>query len=174
LGATGSLIFYGRFALSIGSYGFSIGHYGSADVEVYLERCGTHLHRLVTKAATPDPADTLLPAANTHEVVWMAHPRPFLSALILPGLKPFTIRLPKRLIASACSPDYYLSCVSQIALTNHRLYLLTASYPSEVWAAPIPLPANASTNKLRSHLPSVAVPARIAELAWLASAPPTS
>jgi hypothetical protein len=137
----GSLIFYGRFALSIGSYGFSIGDYGNADVKVYLERCGTHLHRLVTKAATPDPEDTLLPAANTREVVWMAHPRPFLSALTLPGLKPFTIRLPNRLIASACSPDYYLGCVSQIALTNHRLYLLTASYPSEVWAAPIALPA---------------------------------
>jgi hypothetical protein len=113
--APGSLTFYGSFALSIGG-----DENGS---EVYLERCGTHLHRLLTTAPLERPA---VVGANTHEVVWMAHPGRFLSALTLPGLRPFTIRLPNRLIARTCSPEDCSTCVAQIALANQRLYVLTA------------------------------------------------
>jgi hypothetical protein len=129
--APGSLTFYGRFALAIGG--------NKTGSRAYLERCGTHLHRLLTDAPVERPT---VVAANTHEVVWMSHPH-FLSALTLPGLRPFTITLPKRLVARTCSPDDYSTCVAQLALTNHRLYLLTAtaSYPEPLWAAPSPLPA---------------------------------
>lgn len=124
----GSLTFYGSFAVAIGG--------DKNGPRVYLERCGTRLHRLLTTA--PLAADPVV-GANTREVVWMSHPH-FLSALTLPGLRPFTIRLPRRLIARTCSPGYYSTCVAQIALTTHRLYLLTASYPEQVWTAPNPLP----------------------------------
>jgi hypothetical protein len=128
----GSLTFYGSFALSIGG-----DENGS---EVYLERCGTHLHRLLTKAPPERPA---VVGANMHEVVWMAHPERFLSALTLPGLRPFTIRLPNRLVARTCSRDDYSTCVAQIALTNQRLYLLTAGpYPEHLWATPNPRPTH--------------------------------
>lgn len=126
----GALIFYGSFALAIGTD-------TNVDPEVYLERCGTHMHRLVAKA--PYPTGMLYPGANTHEVVWMAHQR-FLSALSLPGLRPFTIRLPARLPEAGCAPPApaYNSCLAQIALTNRRLYLLTPN--GQVWAATTGLP----------------------------------
>jgi hypothetical protein len=128
----GSLIFYGSFALAIG------GDRGAS--AAYLDRCGTRLHRLLTTADDPTPDDLVRPAANTREVAWIAHPRPFLSALTLPGLQPFTIRLPNRLVGRYCSPPDLRVCVAQIALTNHRLYLLTATppYPSQVWVAANP------------------------------------
>lgn len=140
----GLLSFYGSFALSTGTY-------NNAITKVYLERCGTHLHRLVTTASSPFPEDAVLPGANSHEVVWIARPRPLLSALTIPGLRSFTIRFPRRLITTACSsqPVDYRNCVGQIALTNHRLYLLqaTATYPEPVWAAPNPLPARRRTGR---------------------------
>ena len=101
----GSLTFYGRFAVGIGG--------DENGPRVYLERCGTHLHRLLTTA--PREAVPVV-GANTREVVWMSHPY-FLSALTLPGLRPFTIRLPKRLVARTCSPRYYSTCVAQITGT---------------------------------------------------------
>lgn len=127
----GSLMFYGSFGVAIGG--------NNTGSRAYLERCGTHLHRLLTKAPVEEPT---VVGANTHEVVWMSHPH-FLSALTLPGLRPFRIRLPRRLIALTCSRDDYFTCVTQIALTNHRLYLLTATAtnPEPLWAAPDPLPA---------------------------------
>jgi hypothetical protein len=127
----GSVTFYGSFAVAIGG-----------DLEsnaAYLERCGTHLHRLLTSADGPELGAVVRPAANTREVVWIAHPRPFLSALTLPGLRPFTIRLPDRLVGRDCSFDYH-TCVAQIALTNHRLYLLTSTPPLQLWVAANPLP----------------------------------
>ncbi len=125
----GSLTFYGSFALAIGG--------DENGPRVYLERCSMHLHRLLTTAPLEQ---SVVLGANTNEVIWMSHPH-FLSALTLPGLHPFTIRLPRRLVARTCSPDDYSACVAQIALTNRRLYLLTASYPEQLWTAPSPLPA---------------------------------
>jgi hypothetical protein len=140
----GSLLFYGSLVLTVGTYAANTPD--GEDTEVYLERCGEHLHRLVLRASEPVPEGNLLPGANTREVVWMSpslHPRPFLGALTLPGLRRFTIRLPKRFIGGGCSPPWYTSCVSEIALTERRLYLLTApsSNRPQLWAAPIPLPA---------------------------------
>jgi hypothetical protein len=131
----GSLTFHGNFALS------SLTD-NKLNTTVYLERCGTRLHRLVAPANTY--VGGALTGINAHEVLWMAHPGPLLTGLTLPGLKRFTIRLPQRLLGSSCtSPDDYRDCMSMIALTNKRLYILTASYPSQVWAAPAPLPAKA-------------------------------
>jgi hypothetical protein len=75
----------------------------------------------------------------------LAHPGAFLSALTLPRLQPFTIRLPEHLLGTSCSSptlDDYRDCASQLALTNHRLCLLKASpsYPEQLWVAPNPLP----------------------------------
>ncbi len=122
--------FYGSSALSaVTDSTFNTG--------VYLERCGTRLHRLVSPV-TPDGAG--FTGANAREVVWMAHPGPFLTGLTIPGLRRFTIRLPERLLGSCTSPDDYRDCMSLIALTNKRLYILTASYPERVWVAPLSLP----------------------------------
>lgn len=128
----GVLTFYGRFAVSIGA--------DQTGTRAYLERCGTHMHRLLTTAPLQRPA---VVGANTHEVVWTAHSRRFLSGLTLPGLRPFTIRLPNRLVARSCPVDDYSPCVAQIALTNHRLYLLQApaSNPEQLWVATNPRPA---------------------------------
>jgi hypothetical protein len=124
----GSLTFYGSFAVAAGG--------DEHGLRVYLERCGAPLRRLLT---TAPPEALPVVGANTREVVWMSH-RHFLSALTLPGLRPFTIRLPKRLIAHSCSQDDYSTCVAQIALTERRLYLLTPSGPGQLWTAPNPLP----------------------------------
>jgi hypothetical protein len=136
--------FYGSFALTVGTH-YNADTPDGEDTEVYLEHCGMHLHRLVLKAGIPVPEENVLPAANTREVVWMpatVRQRRFLSALTLPGLRRFTIRLPKRLTGSACAPPWYTECVSQIALTDHRLYLLTAQSdnPPQLWVTPSPLP----------------------------------
>jgi hypothetical protein len=129
----GSLIFYGRFALSTVTD-------NRLDDLTYLERCGTRLHRLVGSGTLSGAG---LIAADAHEVVWVAHPGSVLTGLTLPGLQRFMIRLPGRLIGSSCtSTDDYYDCVRGIALTNERLYIVTSSYPSQVWAAsPVPLPA---------------------------------
>jgi hypothetical protein len=127
----GSLSFYGSFALSIG------GDQNSS--EVYLERCGTHLHRLLTSAAAGQPP---VVAANAHEVVWMARPGNLLSVLTLPRQQRFTIKLPNRLVARSCSAvaSSTTDCVAQIGLTNHRLYVLTATVFEQLWVARDPLP----------------------------------
>jgi hypothetical protein len=153
--APGLLTFYGSFAVSIGGDGN-----GS---EVYLERCGTHLHRLLTTAPLGGLA---VVGANTREVVWMAHP-PFLSALTLPGLRPFTIRLPNRLVARSCSPEDYSTCVAQIALTNQRLYLLTAGpSPAHLWAAPNPRPAKRRRSARRAGGRAQQSSAHVHHAAW--------
>jgi hypothetical protein len=126
----GSLIFYRSFALAIGTD-------ENAVPGVYLERCGTHLQRLLTKG--PYPGALMAPAANTHEVVWLPGPRPFLSVLSLPALQRFTIRLPERILGGACSPPDYTTCISKIALTEHTLYILS-SPTGPLWAAHVATP----------------------------------
>lgn len=130
---TSSLTFYGTFALATVIN-------NNFDENVYLERCGTRLHRLLWDR--PGALSGAPPTFNAHEVLWMAHPGPFLTALTIPGLQRFTIRLPKHLLGTSCtSPDDFADCIGGVALTNTRLYIVTASYPSQVWAAPIPLPS---------------------------------
>lgn len=130
--AVGSLSFYGSFALSTVIN-------NQFDEWVYLERCGTHLHRLVAYAT----GGGVLVAADTHEVVW-AQPASarVLTGLTLPGLQRFTIRLPRRLLGSSCKgPQGSGVCgIASFGLTNHRLYIVTVSQREQVWAAPIPLP----------------------------------
>jgi hypothetical protein len=89
----GSLVFDGSFALSIGTDSY-------LNDEICLEPCGTNLHRRVG-AVTSYAAG--LTGANTREVVWLARSGPLLSAVTLPRLQPFAIRLTKRLLGSACS-----------------------------------------------------------------------
>jgi hypothetical protein len=127
------LRFSGNFALSA----VSVHDFGE---KVYLERCGTSLHRLLWYR--PPSQNGFAPSIDAHEVVWMAHPGPFLTGLTLAGLRRFTIRLPEHLLGASCtSPDDFADCIGGVALTNRRLYLVTASYPPQVWAAPVPLPA---------------------------------
>jgi hypothetical protein len=83
----GSLTFYGRFAIALGTD-------PDANPTAYLEECGAHLHRLLAKGPYPD--GLLAPAANTHETVWMPRQTGQLTALTLPGLRPFRVRLPSR------------------------------------------------------------------------------
>ncbi len=123
----GSLRFYGRFAVSIS---------GDTDSDAYLERCGSHLHRFLTNETDSSDPSALV-SANTHEVVWVAHGSS-LNALTLPGLRPFTIRLPPQVARGCSDPD---SCISQISLTDRRLYILGGTtLPEQLWAASAPLP----------------------------------
>jgi hypothetical protein len=128
-----SLSFYGSFALATVIN-------NQFDEWVYLERCGTRLHRLVIHAPPPGA----LVAADTHEVVWMAASGParVLAGLTLPSLQRFTIRFPRRLLGSSCKgPQGSGVCgIGSFGLTNHRLYIVTVSEHPQVWAAPIPLP----------------------------------
>ena len=122
----GSLTFYGEFAVALGTDQI-------ADPTAYLERCGTHLHRLLIKG--PYPSSLLAPAANTHEAIWMPRQTGQLSGVTLPGLRPFSLRLPSRILDGACSAPQNTTCVTQIALTQHRLFVLIT--PSgELWSAP--------------------------------------
>ena len=130
----GLLSFYGSFAVAIGG-----------DVRgnsAYLERCGRRTHRLLSSAAGPDLGALVTPAVNMRELVWIAQPRAWLSALTLPGLRPFTIRLPKGLVGRYCAADDLRECVAQIGLTRRRLYVLraAASSPAQLWAARAPSP----------------------------------
>jgi hypothetical protein len=133
----GSLTFYGRFAVALGTD-------QNANPTAYLERCGTHLHRLLVKG--PYPGALLAPAANTHEAVWMPRQTGQLSAVTLPGLHPFRVRLPSRILDGGCSASQDTTCVAQIALTQHRLFVLIT--PSgQLWSAPATVPRARTTER---------------------------
>jgi hypothetical protein len=124
------LIFRGNFALSAV-------YDNNLNEKVYLERCGTRLHRLLwSRPASQSGAE---PSLDAHEVVWIAHPGPFLTGLTLPGLQRFTIRVPERPLRDPSCASL-AGCIGGVALTNERLYIVTGPH-SQVWAASLPLPA---------------------------------
>jgi hypothetical protein len=113
-----SLEFIGAFAVET-----------TANGDVYLEKCGSRLHRLLN-AARPDSGTFV--TANTHAVVTCSDPgygggpRPTrYSGVFLPSLKRFTFDLPAGLRACGATLD------------NDALYDWDAS-ESHVWTARFP------------------------------------
>jgi len=61
-------------------------------VDVFLERCGSRLHRAILEASGPSVG---YPAANAHTVIWPTPGRQSqLTGLFLPGLQRFVIQTP--------------------------------------------------------------------------------
>jgi hypothetical protein len=119
----GSLTPDGQFALAIG-----------ADNGAFLERCGTHMRRLLTSGSTE-----YSPASNAGAIVWQAAPGR-LTGLFLPSLQTFTIPLPSAVVASQAGygPGFAL------ALTSRALYM--HEFGGTLWqtASPTALPRNMS------------------------------
>jgi hypothetical protein len=120
--AWGSLTPYGQFALAV------------ADNGAFLERCGTHMRRLLTSGSTSDSLDS-----SAGAIVWQAAPGR-LTGLFFPSLQTFTIPLPSAVVASQAGygPGFAL------ALTSGALYM--HEYGGTLWrtASPSALPGNRS------------------------------
>jgi hypothetical protein len=133
--AWGSLTPYGQFALAV------------TDNGAFLERCGTHMRRLLTSQST-DYSSAL--ASNAAAIVWQAVPN-HLSGLFLPSLQTFTIALPSAIAKPPGSPQDIP--VSALLLTSRALYI-EDGWAATVWrtASPSTLPVNTSRPRLtRSH-----------------------
>jgi hypothetical protein len=100
---TSRLVLDGRFAIATGVHG------------VFLEHCGTRLHR----AIDPNPGPL---GASPKAVIWQTTGRK-LAGLFLPSLRPFIIKAPE-------FGDF------KLALTPQTLYLLDPE--GQVWSAPAP------------------------------------
>lgn len=114
----GSLEFIGRFAVETTAKG-----------DMYLEKCGSHLHRLLN-AALPNSGNFV--TANSHAVVTCSapgygsrNPPSKYSGVFLPSLKRFAFDLPAGLRACGATVD------------NNALYVGDSS-ETYVWAAPLP------------------------------------
>ena len=113
----GAVVPDGKFAIALGTDNSGIGL-------IYLERCATHLHRLLTEAPYTDPPPPW--AANSTSVVWQSE-RNELAGVFLPSLRRFTIRLPAAALPSGCQAPDFRTCFTEIALTARHLYLLNTS-----------------------------------------------
>jgi hypothetical protein len=121
----GSLTFHGPFALANG-----MDRQGNGGA--YLERCGSHLHRLLASGPYPGWAPTL--ASNSHVIVWQTTPRQ-LSGLFLPSLQTFVIPLPASIVnPSGLDPH---DRVWALALTSRSLYVLNSAL-GQLWKTPSP------------------------------------
>jgi hypothetical protein len=100
---TARLVPDGRFAIATGVHG------------VFLERCGTRLHRAID--LNPGPL-----GASPKAVIWQTTGRK-LAGLFLPSLRPFSIKAPEL-------ADF------ELALTPQTLYLRDPE--GQVWSAPAP------------------------------------
>jgi len=123
----GSLTAYGQFALAV------------TDDGALLERCGTHMRRLLTSGST-DYSSAL--ASNASAIVWQAVPNQ-LSGLFLPSLQTFTIPLRSAIVKPPGSPED--TPVIGLALTAHALYVRDG-WAGTLWrtANPTALPRNLS------------------------------
>ena len=126
--AWGSLTPYGRFALAVADIAPPVG--AGATQGAFLERCGTHMRRMLTSSA---------PASNGGAIVWQAAPGR-LNGLLLPGLQTFTIPLPSAVVASQAGYGVGFA----LALTSGALYL--HEFGGTLWqtASPTVLPRNLS------------------------------
>jgi hypothetical protein len=122
--AWGSLTPYGQFALAVTDHG------------AFLERCGTHMRRLLTHGSTGYSPDS-----SAGAIVWHVA-RGRLTGLFFPSLQTFTIPLPSAIV----KPPGSLQDVSALALglTSGALYV--EGYGGTLWrtASPSALPANTS------------------------------
>jgi hypothetical protein len=126
--AWGSLTPYGQFALAV------------TDNGAFLERCGTHMRRLLTSGSTGYSSAL---ASNTSAIVWQAVPD-HLSGLFLPSLQTFTIPLPSAIVKPTGSPP--AAPVSALGLTSGALYVGAGT----LWrtASPSALPVNTRRPRL--------------------------
>jgi hypothetical protein len=121
----GSLTYDGQFALAT-VYGLFGGALGD---QVVLERCGTHMRRLIG-------GDGNLMGWNASVIVWLPAVNR-LSGLFLPSLQEFTMPLPSAVVASVEAGGVGL------ALTSDALYM---NGGGRLWrtASPAALPRNVS------------------------------
>ncbi len=125
--AWGSLTPYGQFALAV------------TDNGAFLERCGTHMRRLLTSGSTGYSSAL---ASNAGAIVWQAVPN-HLNGLFLPSLQTFTIPLPSAIVKRAGSSED--TPVSALGLTSGALYV-EDGWDGTLWrtASPSALPVNTS------------------------------
>jgi hypothetical protein len=112
----GDLTFEGQFALASSP--------GPNDTfPTYLEKCGTHLHQLIQ---SPNGAQGIRPIASSpHAIAWQ-QTRSTLNVEFLPSRQRFVIDVP-----FTADPG-----ISQLALTDNRLYVIDGS--NKLWISPVP------------------------------------
>lgn len=107
LRVVGSLEFLGRFAIAR--------HTG-----IFLERCGTRLHKRIDRIGTPL-------VTSDHLVVWQPPTLSELDGVLLPSLRRVVIKLPRRF-----TQNMYI----HVVLSSRNLYVQTEA--DQVWQARIP------------------------------------
>lgn len=128
----GALTVEGQFAIAFGN-----------QYEAFLERCGTHMRRLLTSGST-EYSSAL--ASNAGAIVWQAEPSQ-LSGLFLPTLQTFAIPLPSAIVKPPGSPED--TPVLALELSSGALYV-EDGWNGTIWraASPTALPLNASRPSL--------------------------
>jgi hypothetical protein len=104
----GTITFYGRSVMANGMF-------RDGSTGLFLERCGSHLHRFIDDNINDPP----VVAANSQLVIWQAR-ADRLSGLWLPSLRPFVISLPTA-VHSAPNTGSRLYTVD---LSSRTLYLV--------------------------------------------------
>jgi hypothetical protein len=119
--AWGSLTLYGKFALEVTDHG------------AFLERCGTHMRRLLTHGPTG-----YAPDSSAGAIMWQAAPGR-LTGLLFPSLQTLTIPLPSAIVQPPGSPQDVPMVA--LGLTSGALYV--EGYGGTLWrtASPTALPA---------------------------------
>jgi hypothetical protein len=125
---------WGRGTLTMdGSFAIAQGTDANLNPTVYLERCGSRLHQLLTTGPYPDFPPPW--AANTSAVIWWSGPR-HLTGVFLPSLHRFSVAMPQQVVSSSCSASDVTSCVQALALSDRTLYVLNAD--GQLWTANSP------------------------------------
>jgi hypothetical protein len=128
----GTLTMDGRFAIVEEPNGNS---------ETYLERCGSRMHRLLSKGPYPNAFQPW--AANRSSLVWQSAPF-MLSGLFLPSLKRFTLNVPASVVNESCGQPDLRSCTQAMTLTDRTLYILSNQ---NLWTAKSPQPPRAPARR---------------------------
>ena len=116
----GTITFYGSSVMANGM--FRAGSTG-----LFLERCGSHLHRFIDYNIYDPPAV----AANAHLVMWQTRPDE-LSGLWLPSLRPFATLMP----AAVHSGPITGSDLYTVDLSSRTLYVVNEY--GQLWTARTP------------------------------------
>jgi hypothetical protein len=119
----GSVVSDGRFQIATSNGGS------------YLEKCGSHLHQLLTFTSYPGCAhQACSPPFNAHAILWQSKPGR-LTGVFLPSVKRFTIAVPATVDRQAESEQFVNGNQYELALTTHTLYL---GVRNTVWTMQIP------------------------------------
>jgi hypothetical protein len=130
-GSWGSVTFGGQLAVTLdGQFALVTG----SNDDVYLERCGTHMRRLLFNIQDSASEDGAI-AWNAGAIVWQGAPATRLNGVFLPSLKTFTIPLPSAIFRPPGAGENL--GVFDIELSSDTLYVQD-DWARKIWRTAAP------------------------------------